>query len=124
MSRHRPTAAHRQGALALVLIALSLLGCQSTITGARVLLERTGSGSERLPSFTSRGSFDVAYSYDTCSAGVTGMTLNALVGSETTPTTLLQTVAPDASGSVAGRKAGPITLEIISHCRWKITVRG
>ena len=124
MARPHAVAASRPHLFALIVVVGMLVACQSTISHASVLLDRTGSGSAKLPSFTSRGTYDIAYSYDRCTGGVTGLTVNARVGTGTTPTTLLQTVAPDGSGSVAGRTAGTITLEITTSCRWKITVTG
>ena len=124
MPSHRPAVGRRHRWLALILVALSVLACQSTISGAKVLLDQTGSGSTKLPSFQSRGTYDVAYAYDTCTGSVTGLQVDALVGTGATPTTVLQTVAPDASGNVAGRQAGTITLVVTTHCHWKIRVTG
>ena len=107
--------------MALALIAAA---CQTTISHAAVLVDRTGSGAATLPEFTSRGTYEVVYSYDRCAGGVPGMTLDALVGTNTTPVTLVQTPAITGSGTVAGQAVGTVTLKVVTRCQWKITVSG
>ena len=113
MIHGRPSAHRWRRSVMLVCLASTLLACQSTVSQVKTLLDRSGSGSEKLPAFVSRGTYDIAYSYGTCTGGVTGMTIDEFVGSDRTPTRLLQTVAIDSSGGLA-RAAFP------KECGWDL----
>ena len=110
--------------LASLLLGLVVFaGCQTTVSNAQILLERSGTGKATLPAFTAKGPYEVAYSFDHCGTA-TGMILIAHVRGLATPDTLLQSAAPVGSGNISGDHGGVVSLEVQTTCKWAVTVRG
>jgi hypothetical protein len=116
--------------LVLLMVIAIVLAVRSpnTTTGQsspKVIMDKTGSGINKTPSFTTSGSWEIDWSYDCTNLGQRGLFQISVFESASNARVDIAAITLGAKGSdVAGEdQGGTYYLQVSTECNWHVIVK-
>jgi hypothetical protein len=113
----------------LMVIAIVLAGTShNTTTGQsnpKVIMDKTGSGINKTPSFTTSGGWEIDWSYDCTNLGQSGSFQISVYESASNARVDIAAIALGAKGSDVAfeDQGGTYYLQVTSECNWHVIVK-